>query len=66
QIPDHIKAGHTLAPSDVALLRDMIADRDGLLQRLYAENSELRQAQDRGLSGKLIYLLKRYFVRFRK
>jgi hypothetical protein len=66
QIPDHIIAGHTLAPNDIELLRGIVADRDNLLRRLYTENSELRQAQDRGLSGKLIYLLKRYYVRFRK
>ena len=66
QIPEHVKAGHTLAPGDIALLHDIVAERDDLLRRLYAENSELRQAQDRGFGGKLIYLLKRYYVRYRK
>jgi hypothetical protein len=66
QIPDHIKAGHTLSPGDVTLLRDMMADRDGLLQRLYVENSDLRQAYDRGVSGRLLYMLRRYYMRFRR
>jgi hypothetical protein len=66
QIPDHIVPGHSLSNEDVELLREIIRDRDELLHRLYDENASLRQAQDRGLSGKLIYLLKRFYVRFRR
>jgi 2OG-Fe(II) oxygenase superfamily len=66
QIPDHIVSGYRLTRDDVDLLREIVLDRDDLLQRLYEENTSLRQAQDRGLSGKLIYLLKRFYVRYRK
>ena len=66
QIPAHILPGYALRPDDVALLQEIVRDRDELLQRLYAENAALRQAQDRGFSGKILYLLKRLYVRFRK
>lgn len=66
QIPDRIRAGYTLTPGDVILLKEMTSDRDELLQRLYVENAGLRQAQDRGFSGKILYLLKRVYVRFRR
>jgi len=66
QIPAHIQPGYALQAQDVALLQEIVRDRDALLQRLYAENSALRQAQDRGFSGKMLYLLKRLYVRFRK
>jgi hypothetical protein len=66
QIPAHIVPGHTLQAQDVALLREIVRDRDALLRRLYEENAALRQAQDRGFSGKMLYLLRRLYVRFRK
>lgn len=65
QLPEHLVEGHTLSNADVGLLKDLISHRDNQLQRLYAENSNLLQAQERGLSGQLIYLLKRLYVRYR-
>ncbi|MBN8884534.1 MAG: 2OG-Fe(II) oxygenase [Rudaea sp.] len=66
QLPERYVAGHTLSAADVAELRDLIAHRDNRLQQLFAENANLLQAQERGLSGKLLYLLKRLYVRYRR
>jgi hypothetical protein len=66
QLPAHLQAGHTLAESDVAALRQLIAQRDAQLQELYQENSRLLQAQDQGFGGHLLYLLKRLYVRYRR
>lgn len=66
QLPERFAEGHTLTAADAALLRTLIAQRDGQLQRLYAENASLLQAQERGFSGKLLYLLKRAYVRYRR
>lgn len=66
QLPARFQAGYTLSAADVDLLRGLLAGRDGQLQRLYAENAKLLQAQERGFSGQLIYLLKRAYVRFRR
>lgn len=66
QLPDSFREGHTLTASDVALARELISRRDDHLQRIYEENAALRQAYDRGFSGKLLYLLRRFYVRFRR
>jgi hypothetical protein len=66
QLPERYAAGYTLSAADVAELRDLIAHRDNRLQQLFAENANLLQAQERGLSGKLLYLLKRLYVRYRR
>jgi len=66
QLPERFVEGHTLSAADAALLRTLIAQRDGQLKRLYAENASLLQAQERGFSGKLLYLLKRAYVRYRR
>lgn len=66
QLPERFVEGHTLSAADAALLRTLIAQRDGQLKRLYAENASLLQAQERGFSGKLLYLLKRVYVRYRR
>lgn len=65
-VPDHWQAGHVLSGEDATLLRSLVAHRDERLRSLYAENSRLLQAQDRGLSGKLLYLAKRLYVRSRR
>jgi len=59
-------AGHTLDAADLAELRELIAHRDNQLQQLYAENARLLQAQERGLGGQILYLLKRLYVRYRR
>lgn len=66
QLPERFVEGHVLDAADARLLRELIAQRDGQLRRLYAENAQLLQAQERGLTGKLLYLLKRAYVRFRR
>ena len=66
QIPEHIRAGHTLTQNDVDVLNEITAGRDHLLQRMYEENASLRQAQDRGLTGTLMFALRRLYVRFRR
>ena len=66
QLPERIVAGYTLTQDDVNALKELTSDRDALLQRLYADNASLRQAQDRGVSGKILYLLRRTYVRFRR
>jgi hypothetical protein len=66
QVAEHIRAGHTLTEDDVAELHAIVDGRDHLLQRLYEENAELRQAQDRGFAGRLLFVLRRLYVRYRR
>lgn len=66
QLPEHIDEGHTLSRGDVAGIRQLIEERDAHIRMLYAENTSLRQAQERGLTGHLLYLAKRAYVRFRR
>lgn len=66
QLPDYFANGYVLKSMDIELLRYMISNRDHQLQRLYAENASLLQAQEQGFSGHLLYLLKRLYVRYRK
>lgn len=66
QLPERYAPGYTLNAADLAELRDLIAHRDNRLQQLFDENADLLQAQERGLSGKLLYLLKRLYVRYRR
>ena len=66
QLPERYAPGYALSAADVAELRELIAHRDNRLQQLFDENANLLQAQERGLSGKLLYLLKRLYVRYRR
>jgi len=66
QLPARFAAGRTLDVADVAELRELIAHRDNQLRQLYAENAKLLQAQERGLGGQVLYLLKRLYVRYRR
>ena len=66
QLPEHLAEGHTLSAADVATIRGLIAQRDGHIRMLYAENTSLLKAQDKGLAGNLLYLAKRAYVRFRR
>jgi Rps23 Pro-64 3,4-dihydroxylase Tpa1-like proline 4-hydroxylase len=66
QIPEHIRAGHTLTQDDVDQLNEITTGRDRLLQHLYEENAHLRQAQDRGLTGAILFALRRLYVRLRR
>lgn len=66
QLPQHFQASHTLTKDDINQLKALIQSRDTQLRGLYAENTKLRKAQDAGLSGQLLYLLKRAYVRFRR
>ena len=65
QLHERYAPGYTLDAADVVELRELIAHRDNRLQQLFAENANLLQAQERGLSGKFLYLLKRLYVRYR-
>jgi hypothetical protein len=66
QLPERFVAGRVLDANDIATLQTLIAQRDGQLKRLYAENARLLQAQEQGLGGQILYLLKRAYVRFRR
>ncbi len=66
QLPDHFAEGHQLNADDVALLRELIANRDNQLRNLYDENAKLLQAQERGLRGQFLYLLRRFYMRYRR
>lgn len=66
QLPPHLDAGHMLTQADIQELRILLASRDGHIQTLQAENTRLLQAQDRGLPGQILYLMKRAYVRFRR
>lgn len=66
QLPEKFSAGSLLSADDVAELRQLIEARDAHIRLLYAENTELRAAQDKGITGNLLYLAKRAYVRFRR
>lgn len=65
-LPGDWNAGRVLDADDLALLRQLIGSRDQRLRDLYAENTRLLQAQDGGLTGHLLYLAKRLYVRLRR
>lgn len=66
QLPEHLVDGYRLTGADVALLRELVAHRDNRARLLYEENAKLLQAQERGLTGQLLFLLKRLYVRYRR
>lgn len=66
QLPEHFAEGHVLTRGDVAELKQLMELRDGHIRMLYKENTALREAQDAGLTGNLLYLAKRAYVRFRR
>ncbi|HEY8010083.1 MAG TPA: 2OG-Fe(II) oxygenase [Rudaea sp.] len=66
QLPDHFVGGYTLKLADVEMLGELIGHRDRQLRQLYAENTNLLQAQERGFGGQILYLLKRLYVRYRR
>jgi hypothetical protein len=66
QLPDHLTEGHTLTATDAATIKALLDQRDNHIRLLYAENTSLRKAQDAGLTGHLLYLAKRAYVRFRR
>ena len=66
QLPEHFVDGYTLTSHDVAELKHLLATRDGHIQMLYAENTAMRAAEDRGLVGRLLYLAKKAYVRYRR
>lgn len=66
QLPDTIAEGQLLSGNDIAEIRHLIEARDAHIRMLYAENTELRAAQDKGIAGNLLYLAKRAYVRFRR
>lgn len=57
-LPDRFAEGHTLTRSDLAELKQLLDQRDGHIRMLYADNTALRGAQERGLTGHLLYLAK--------
>lgn len=65
-LPARFAAGMTLTPSDVDELCALLADRDTHIRRQYEEIARLLQAQESGLTGQLLYLAKRAYVRFRR
>ena len=66
QLPQRLQSGYTLTESDMAQLKQLLAQRDGQLRDLYDENAQLLQAQDQGFGGHLLYLFKRLYVRYRR
>ncbi len=66
QLSERFAEGHALTRDDVAELQRLVAERDAHIRMLYAENTSLRAAQDKGLTGHLLYLAKRAYVRFRR
>ena len=66
QLPERFAEGTVLSGNDVAEIRQLIDARDAHIRLLYAENTELRAAQDKGIVGNLLYLAKRAYVRFRR
>lgn len=66
QLGERFHPGRVLSDGDVAELRELIAHRDNQLQYLYEENARLLQAQEAGAWGRLTYLLKRFYVRYKR
>ena len=66
QLPERFVPSYPLTEDDVKLLHGLIGSRDDHLRRLYAENSRLLRAQETGLVGHVLYLLKRAYVRYRR
>jgi 2OG-Fe(II) oxygenase superfamily len=65
-LPERFTSGHTLSADDMTELQHLIEDRDRHIAMQYDENTRLLQAQDRGFSGQLLYLMKRAYVRLRR
>ncbi|KGI78704.1 2OG-Fe(II) oxygenase [Oleiagrimonas soli] len=65
-LPEWCEEGAQLDASRIEELRMLLARRDAHADHLYAENSRLLQAQEKGLVGQLLYLLKRAYVRARR
>lgn len=65
-LPEHLAAGYTLTERDMIELRDLIHRRDWYIDQQHAENRRLLQAQEHGLTGQVLYLMKRAYVRFRR
>lgn len=65
-LPSFVQPGYTLTAEDVAELNALLIERDQHIKLQYEENTKLLRAQDGGLSGKLLYLLKRAYVRYRR
>jgi len=66
QLPEHFAAGRTLSGDDVEALQALLRARDRHVRRLYDHQARLLQALDRGLTGQLLYLARRAFVRLRR
>jgi hypothetical protein len=66
QLPEHLVDGYALKNADIEILKELIANRDNHLRHLYAENANLLQAQERGIGGQILYLLKRLYIRYRR
>ncbi|HEY9130978.1 MAG TPA: 2OG-Fe(II) oxygenase [Dyella sp.] len=66
QLPEQFAEGHSLTRGDVAELKQLLEVRDAHIRMLYRENTSLRKAQDTGLTGNLLYLAKRAYIRFRR
>lgn len=64
-LPVHFTSGHVLSPSDVACIHDAISQRDAHIRQLYDQNAALRNAQDSGTGGALLYWAKRAYLRLR-
>jgi len=66
QLDERFAVGRVLSQVDVDELRELVAHRDNQLRDLYGENARLLQAQEGGAWGRLTYLLKRFYVRYRR
>lgn len=66
QLPDRFQVGCTLNDSDVAELQSLLQGRDSYIRHQQEEIANLLQAQDRGITGKILYLAKRLYVRTRR
>ncbi len=65
-LPERFAEGHALSRGDLVELKQLLEARDAHIRMLYAENTDLRAAQDRGFAGNLLYLARRAYVRFRR
>ena len=65
-LPERFAPGRVLTEQDVDELRALMDRRDRYIDQQHAENTRLLQAQEHGLAGQVLYLMKRAYVRFRR
>jgi hypothetical protein len=68
-LPAQLQVGHVLDADDMRALQEMVAEKDGRIAMQYAEIGRLMtlvRAQERGVTGALLYLARKGWARLRR